>query len=76
MLKDNDAEVTRAALKWAEAEGRRIGEAAPELVTNLSLSDADIDALAMEERTQAKKRSQLRARRCDSQRPAGKGDSD
>jgi cysteinyl-tRNA synthetase len=53
VLKDNDAEVTRAALKWAEAEGR-IGEAAPELVANLSLSDAEIDAL-VEERTQAKK---------------------
>jgi cysteinyl-tRNA synthetase len=53
VLKDNDAEVTRAALKWAEAEGR-IGEAAPELVANLSFSDAEIDVLVAE-RTQAKK---------------------
>ena len=53
VLKDNDAEITRGALKWAEAEGR-IGEASPELVANLSLSDAEIDALVAE-RTQAKK---------------------
>jgi cysteinyl-tRNA synthetase len=53
VLKDNDAEITRTALKWAEAEGR-LNEAAPELVANLSLSDADIDALVAE-RTQAKK---------------------
>ncbi|WP_035349605.1 cysteine--tRNA ligase [Edaphobacter aggregans] len=53
VLKDNDAEITRAALKWAEAEGR-LGEASPELVANLSLSDAEIDALVAE-RTQAKK---------------------
>jgi cysteinyl-tRNA synthetase len=53
VLKDNDAEITRAALTWAESEGR-LGEAAPELVTNLALSDAEIDALVAE-RTQAKK---------------------
>jgi cysteinyl-tRNA synthetase len=53
VLKDNDAEITRAALKWAEDEGR-LGEAAPELVTNLALSDAEIDGLVAE-RTQAKK---------------------
>ena len=53
VLKDNDAEITRAALAWAEAEGR-LGEAAPELVTNLALSDTEIDALVAE-RTQAKK---------------------
>jgi cysteinyl-tRNA synthetase len=53
VLKDNDAEITRAALAWAEAEGR-LGEAAPELVTNLALSDAEIDGLVAE-RTQAKK---------------------
>ena len=50
---DGSVEVTRAALKWAEAEGR-IGEASPELVANLSLSDTAIDALVAE-RTQAKK---------------------
>ena len=53
ILQDNDAAITRAALAWAEAEGR-IGEAAPELLTTLSFSDADIDALVAE-RTQAKK---------------------
>ena len=53
ILQDNDAAITRAALTWAEAEGR-IGEAAPELLTTLSFSDADIDALVAEG-TQAKK---------------------
>jgi cysteinyl-tRNA synthetase len=53
VLKDNDAVITRAALAWAEAEGR-IHEAALELVATLSFSDADIDALVAE-RTQAKK---------------------
>jgi cysteinyl-tRNA synthetase len=53
VLEDTDAELTRAALKWAEAEGR-IGEAAPELVAQMGLSDADIEALVAE-RTQAKK---------------------
>jgi cysteinyl-tRNA synthetase len=53
VLKDNDAEITRGALAWAETEGR-IAEAAPELVTNFALSDTDIDALVAE-RTQAKK---------------------
>lgn len=53
VLNDNDAEITRAALAWAEAEGR-LGEASPDLVKNLSLSDAEIDALVTE-RTQAKK---------------------
>jgi len=53
VLRDNDTAITRAALTWAESEGR-IGEAAPELVATLSLSDADIDALVAE-RTLAKK---------------------
>ena len=53
VLEDHDAAITRAALEWAEKEGR-IHEAAPELLNNLSLSDADIDALVAE-RTQAKK---------------------
>jgi cysteinyl-tRNA synthetase len=53
VLEDRDAAITRAALVWAEAEGR-ISDAAPELVATLSLSDADIDALVAE-RTQAKK---------------------
>jgi cysteinyl-tRNA synthetase len=53
VLKDNDAAITRAALAWAEAEGR-LDEADPSLVATLSFSDADIDALVAE-RTQAKK---------------------
>jgi len=53
ILQDNDAAITRAALVWAETEGR-LGEASPELLTTLSFSDADIDALVAE-RTQAKK---------------------
>jgi cysteinyl-tRNA synthetase len=53
VLEDRDAEITRAALEWAEREGR-MGEAAPELQASLSLSDAEIDALVAE-RTQAKK---------------------
>ncbi|GGA66650.1 cysteine--tRNA ligase [Edaphobacter acidisoli] len=53
VLTDNDAAITRAALAWAETEGR-LGEASPELVATLSLSDADIEALVAE-RTQAKK---------------------
>jgi cysteinyl-tRNA synthetase len=53
VLEDKDAAITRAALAWAEAEGR-LSEASPELVATLSLSDADIDALVAE-RTQAKK---------------------
>ena len=53
VLVDRDAELTRAALAWAEAEGR-IGEAAPELVAQMGLSDEEIDALVAE-RTAAKK---------------------
>lgn len=53
VLVDRDAELTRAALKWAETEGR-IGEASPELVAQMGLSDEAIEALVAE-RTQAKK---------------------
>ena len=53
VLTDHDAAITRTALEWAEREGR-IGEAAPELVRNLGLTDDAIDALVAE-RTQAKK---------------------
>jgi cysteinyl-tRNA synthetase len=53
VLEDNDAAITRAALAWAETEGR-INEADPSLVATLALSAADIDALVAE-RTQAKK---------------------
>jgi cysteinyl-tRNA synthetase len=53
VLEDKDGEATKAALVWAEAEGR-MDEAAPELVAKMGLSDADIEAL-VEERTKAKK---------------------
>jgi cysteinyl-tRNA synthetase len=53
VLVDRDAELTREALKWAEAEGR-IGEASPELVAQMGLSDVAIQAL-VDERTAAKK---------------------
>jgi len=52
ILEDRDAELTRAALAWAESEGR-LDEADATLVTALSFSDADIDALVAE-RTKAK----------------------
>jgi cysteinyl-tRNA synthetase len=53
VLEDRDAEMTRAALAWAEAEGR-MDEAAPDVVARMGLSDAEIEALVAE-RTQAKK---------------------
>jgi cysteinyl-tRNA synthetase len=53
ILEDNDVEIQRAALAWAERDGR-LNEADPSLVATLSLTDADIDALVAE-RTQAKK---------------------
>ena len=53
VLEDRDAEITRAALDWAEKAGR-MGEASAELVATLSLTDAAIDALVAE-RTHAKK---------------------
>jgi len=53
VLEDRDAELTRAALAWAEAEGRG-DEATAELVARMGLSDAEIEALVAE-RTQVKK---------------------
>ncbi len=56
VLVDNDAELTKTALAWAEAEGR-LDQASPEVLAKFgtdSLTDADIDALVAE-RTQAKK---------------------
>ena len=53
VLENRDEEQTRAALAWAETEGR-MKDAAPELVAKLALSDEAIEAL-VEERTQAKK---------------------
>jgi cysteinyl-tRNA synthetase len=56
VLEDKDAELTRGALAWAEAEGR-LGEASAEVLATFgsdALSDAEIDALVAE-RTLAKK---------------------
>jgi cysteinyl-tRNA synthetase len=56
VLEDHDAELTHAALVWAEKEGR-LNEATPEVVAKFGvdrLSDADIDALVAE-RTRAKR---------------------
>ncbi len=53
VLVDRDAELTKAALVWAQAEGRG-DEASAELVARMGQSDAEIDALVAE-RTQAKK---------------------
>jgi cysteinyl-tRNA synthetase len=56
VLEDRDADHTRAALAWAEAEGR-MADVSPEVLEKFgaaSLSDPDIDALVAE-RTQAKK---------------------
>ena len=53
VLKDRDAELTRAALVWAEKENR-LNEANPSLLETLAVSDAEIDALVAE-RTLAKK---------------------
>jgi cysteinyl-tRNA synthetase len=56
VLEDHDAELTRQALAWADAEGR-LADADPEVIAKFGregLSDASIDALVAE-RTQAKK---------------------
>ena len=53
VLKDRDAELTRAALAWAEKENR-LNEADPSLLETLAVPDAEIDALVAE-RTLAKK---------------------
>src|SRR5271168_267330 len=53
VLEDRDEEITRAALEWAEREGR-LDQATPELLARMSLTDAQIDAF-VEERNQAKR---------------------
>jgi cysteinyl-tRNA synthetase len=55
VLEDRDAKLTRAALTWAEAEGR-MADVSPEVLETFgtgALTDAGIDALVAE-RTQAK----------------------
>ncbi len=54
VLVDRDEERTRAAVAWAQAEGRD-AQIAPHLLTTLSVTDADIEALVAE-RTEAKRR--------------------
>jgi cysteinyl-tRNA synthetase len=53
ILEDRDAEITRAAIAWAEAEGRT-SEVSADLAGSMALTDAAIDALVAE-RTEAKK---------------------
>ena len=57
VLQDNDAELTRAALAWAEGEGR-LADADPEVIAKYGQdgpSDEEINHLVAE-RTQAKQR--------------------
>jgi cysteinyl-tRNA synthetase len=63
VLEDHDADHTRAALAWAEAEGR-MDEVAPEVLEKFgtnSLSDADIDTLVAERALAKKQRNFARA---------------
>ena len=53
VIADNDAELTRRAVEWAEQNGRE-AEIAPELRARIALSDEQVEAL-LEERTRAKK---------------------
>jgi cysteinyl-tRNA synthetase len=53
VIEDHDEALTRAALEWAQAEGK-LDQVSPDLLAALSLTDAAIDALVAE-RTQAKK---------------------
>jgi cysteinyl-tRNA synthetase len=53
ILEDKDADITRAALDWAEREGR-LDQADPSLAVKLALTDEAIDKLVAE-RTQAKR---------------------
>ncbi len=54
VLIDRDAAISRAAMVWAGTEGRS-GDAAPEMLASLSLSDDEIEKL-IAERTDARKR--------------------
>ena len=53
VLTDRDAAVSKAAVEWAQAEGRI--DIAPELLVAQSISDAEIESL-IAERTDARKR--------------------
>ncbi len=54
VLTERDAAISRAAMEWAKAEGRA-GEAAPEMLASLSISDEEIERL-IAERAEARKR--------------------
>ncbi len=63
VLKDDDAELTRAALAWAEAEGR-MDDVAPEVLQKFgshALTDAAIDALVAERSAAKQQRNFARA---------------
>jgi cysteinyl-tRNA synthetase len=60
VLEDRDAAITRTALEWAEREGR-MQEVAPELLTALSLSEEQVDALIAERNLARKQRNFARA---------------
>jgi cysteinyl-tRNA synthetase len=53
ILEDRDAEISRFAIEWAEKEGR-LAQASQEVLTQLSLTDAEIEVL-IEQRDQARK---------------------
>ena len=56
VIADHDAEPTRAALAWAEAQGL-LDKVAPELLVQQGLTDADIDALIAERNLARKQRN-------------------
>jgi cysteinyl-tRNA synthetase len=60
VLVDRDAELTRAALEWAKAEGRA-GEASAELVAQMGTGDEEIQALVDERQAAKKTRNFARA---------------
>ena len=60
VLTDRDAAISRAAIDWAQAEGRA-AEADSSLVASLSISDAEVEALVAERTDAKKKRNFARA---------------
>jgi cysteinyl-tRNA synthetase len=60
VIEDHDAEPTRRALEWANAEGRA-ADIAPELRAAQSITDAEIDTLVAERTTAKKQRNFARA---------------
>ena len=56
VIADQDAEPTRAALAWAEANGM-LDKVAPELLTRGGLTDAEVDALIAERNLARKQRN-------------------